>query len=84
VVGTFTRGPGFDRLRPHLDEMNRLWGERGSGAAFRVSEEMDGLGIMATDEFGRAYDVFNVVFDEHGLLFSVMWVRPESDGSLDA
>lgn len=43
-----------------------------------------GFGITAIDEFGRAYDVFNVVFDEHGLLFSVAWVRPESNGSLDA
>lgn len=73
VLGTFTRGPGFERLTPHLDEISRRWRAREHDAAFRVSEEMDGFGITATDELGRVYDVFNIAFDEHGLLFEVAW-----------
>ena len=82
VMGSFTRGPGFVRLAPMLDEMKRRWRERDAAAALLRSEELDALGITATDELGRSYEVFNVHFDEQGLLFCV--ARTERDALASA
>lgn len=79
VVGTFERGPGFDRLAPHLEEMNRLVRDGQLEAAFRVSERMDGLDITAIDDLGRVHQVFNLVFAQGGLLFAVAGIwRPNT------
>lgn len=38
---------------------------------------MDQLGLVATDELGREYAAFNLVFGEGGLLFAVALKRPD-------
>lgn len=69
VTGTFIPGVGLASLAPRLDEVRRAVGAAEWERAARGSEAMDELGLVATDELGRVYEVFNVVFD--GLLFSV-------------
>lgn len=71
VLGTFRCGPGFARLVPYLEEVRSLHEAGDLEGAFRASKLMDGLDILAVDELGRRYDVYNLVFAEGGLLFAV-------------
>lgn len=81
VLGTFTPGPGFAGLAPALEDLRRKWAAGGHEAALDVSRQTDDLGITATDELGRRYHVFNLVFGDGGLLFAVspVWSPSEVD-----
>ncbi|MEM9865363.1 MAG: hypothetical protein AAF938_27405 [Myxococcota bacterium] len=75
VMGYFTPGPAFDQLAPFLDEFQRKWAADEKAAAFRVSQEIDSFGLVASDDIGRLFRVFNAHFVEPGLLFAIasMW-----------
>lgn len=80
VVGTFEAGPGFERLAPGLEAVQRARASGQEAAAFEASRDLDDLGVTATDAIGRGYAVFDLVFDEGGLLFCIapLWTPARS------
>jgi hypothetical protein len=69
VIGQFVPGPAFPRLRKHLDAFHAEYDTGDSAAASALHEEIDRLGLVAVDEHGKAYRIWNVVFQQKGLLF---------------
>src|SRR5687767_14581377 len=69
VIGQFVSGPAFRRLRRHLDAFHAEYNTGDSAAASALHEEIDQLGLVAVDEHGQAYRIWNVVFQQNGLLF---------------
>jgi hypothetical protein len=68
-MGSFTPGPGFPRLRARLDAFLALFEGGDLAGASGLHEEIDDLGLRAVDSLGRTYRVWNVNFQEGGLLF---------------
>ena len=69
VVGVFVPGPAFTQLEAPLAEFQRLFSQNFEKAAL-FHEELDRLGLRASDEAGQRYDVRNIQFQNDGLLFS--------------
>jgi hypothetical protein len=69
VLGLFTPGSAFSRIRVDLDAFLAAFDTGDLSLASRLHEEIDSLGLVATDSAGRAYRVWNVLFQEGGLLF---------------
>jgi hypothetical protein len=69
VMGAFTPGPDFQRLRPHLEAFLSLFDSGDLARAADLHDEIDRLDLRATDSLGRTYRVRNVVFQIGGLLF---------------
>lgn len=69
VLGSFTQGPAFPRLRVKLDAFLAVFDTDSLAYASALHEEIDRLGLVATDPAGRTYRVWNVLFQEGGLLF---------------
>ena len=70
VLGSFTPGPAFSRIRVALAAFLAAFDAGDLSLASRLHEEIDSLGLVATDSAGRAYRVWNVNFQEGGLLFN--------------
>jgi hypothetical protein len=69
AIGRFTPGPGFARLSPLLDEMNRTFNAGEIEGALAISDKMDALGLWATDPNGGLFGLSNLQFQQGGLLF---------------
>src|SRR5262245_23160079 len=69
VVGSFTPGPAFPRVRVKLDAFQAVFDAGDLVRASALHEDIDRLDLRATDSEGRAFEVVNVVFQEGGLLF---------------
>ena len=74
VTGTFTPDVAFPRLRQQLDAFLVVYRTGDLARASGLHEELDRLGLLATDISGRSYELWNIVFQDGGLLFNA---RPE-------
>jgi hypothetical protein len=70
VVGSFLPGPEFPRLQARLDAFLGVYGSGDLARASALHEAIDELGLRAVDSLGRTYRVWNVNFQEGGLLFN--------------
>jgi hypothetical protein len=70
VMGSFAPGPEFPRLRVRLDAFLAVYDSGDLAGASALHEEIDDLGLRAVDSLGRTYRVWNVNFQEGGLLFN--------------
>jgi hypothetical protein len=70
VIGAFVPGPAFAQLQAPLAEFQELFTKDFEKAAL-FHEKLDELGLGASDEAGRRYNVYNIQFQNNGLLFSV-------------
>ena len=70
VIGAFVPGPAFAQLQAPLTEFQRLFTQDFEKAAL-FHDNIDALGLGASDETGRRYNVYNIQFQNKGLLFSV-------------
>lgn len=70
VLGSFKAGPAFPMLRARLDEFLAVFNTGDLPTASAVHEQIDGLGLRAVDPSGTMYRVWNVNFQEGGLLFN--------------
>lgn len=70
VIGTFVPGPAFAQLQAPLAEFQELFAKDFEKAAL-FHDKLDELGLAASDETGRRYKVYNIQFQNDGLLFSV-------------
>lgn len=70
VIGHFEPGAGFARIRAMLDRFDEAYVTGNLERAFVVHEEIDRLGLRATDADGNVYAVFNVHFQQDALLFA--------------
>jgi len=70
VIGTFVPGPAFAQLQAPLAEFQELYAKDLEKAAL-FDDKLDALGLAASDETGRRYNVYNIQFQNDGLLFSV-------------
>jgi hypothetical protein len=70
ILGEFAEGPGFARLRPMLDAFLATFNSGDLERAYELHEEIDRLGLVATDPAGKSYRLTNVIFQRGGLLFN--------------
>jgi hypothetical protein len=70
VLGTFTPGVAYPRLRPQLDAFLAVYGTGNLARAAAMHEELDRLALVASDAGGRSYELWNIVFQDGGLLFN--------------
>lgn len=70
VIGAFVPGPAFAQLRAPLAEFQHLFTKDFEKAAL-FHDQIDEFGLRASDEAGRRYNVYNIQFQNDGLLFSV-------------
>jgi hypothetical protein len=70
VFGAFVPGPAFAQLQAPLAEFQELFTKDFEKAAL-FHDKLDELGLGASDETGRRYNVYNIQFQNDGLLFSV-------------
>ena len=72
VFGTFTRGPGFADVQTRLHTFNQVYATGNVAEAASLHEDIDRLNLIATDENGLSYRVFNVYFEQGGNLFAAV------------
>lgn len=70
VRGSFTPGPASPRLRARLEAFFDVFASGSTDQASQLHDDIDGLGLVATDRAGQRYRVRNVYFQEGGLLFN--------------
>jgi hypothetical protein len=78
VTGELEAGPAFPGVKPILDRFNEAYDSGDLARAAAIHETIDQLELVATDQFGRQYRVFNVYFHDRGLLFAAI---PRASGS---
>lgn len=71
VFGTFERGTAFPIVAAALARFRAAYDSGDLEHAAALHEGIDSFGLKAVDSFGRRYVVFNVNFQEGGLLFCV-------------
>lgn len=71
VVGSFTAGPGFGRVKSMIEEFENVYASEDLERAQASHELIDRMMLVATDEDGTTYKVSSVYFRDNGLLFSV-------------
>jgi hypothetical protein len=69
AIGRFTPGPGFARIAPMLEEMKRTFDAGELERALAISDQIDVLGLWATDPNGGLFHLSNLQFQQGGLLF---------------
>ena len=69
AIGRFTPGPGFGRIEPMLAALREVYATGDFDRALVMSDDIDALGMWATDSAGRRFAVSNVQFQQDGLLF---------------
>jgi hypothetical protein len=72
VLGTFRCGPAFGALDAILERIRRAFASGDPIAAATLQDGVDELGLTATDDSGQKFRVFNVCFQENGLLFAAV------------
>jgi hypothetical protein len=70
VIGDFVPRPGFEQVRPRLDQFLSTYATGSAEAASAAHEAVDSLGLVAMDLLGATYMLSNVVFNRGGLLFN--------------
>jgi hypothetical protein len=70
IVGRFSPGPEFGRVKSMIDEFEKVYATGDRGASHK-HEQIDRLGLVATSGDSVRYAVFNVYFRDGDLLFSV-------------
>ena len=72
VSGTFTAGPAFVHIQTQLDAFNKVYATGNLAKAASLHEEIDQMNMVARDEDGQTYRVFNVYFQQGGTLFAAV------------
>lgn len=70
VVGSFVAGPAFQSVREKLDAFLAVFETGNISEASDLHDELDRLGLVATDSSGSTYQLSNINFQEGGLLFN--------------
>ena len=70
VSGHFEPGPAFARVRLMIDRFENAYAAGNLERAAVLHEEIDRLGLRATDSDREEYRVFNVYFQQDALLFA--------------
>src|SRR5215510_685739 len=71
IWGQFTPGPGFAEVRAALSEFEKVYATGDLQRASEAHTRIDRMNLIATSDDGTRYSVYNVYFQESGLLFSV-------------
>jgi hypothetical protein len=71
VIGRFEPGPGFARIGSMLQRFHEVHETGDLERALVAHDEIDRVGMRATDSAGNRYDVSNVYFGQDALLFAL-------------
>ena len=72
VLGTFAPSPAMPHVKGMLDQFDASNTRDTFAAAVAMHEQLDVIGLTATDSAGRTYRVVNVHFQSGGLFFAAL------------